>query len=76
MTEAVDPKHGPRPPVEFRLMYSAKNHSGETLMGDGIVTSFASRSRNARQRSGDAGDRTHDFFYQTEKTCCTLRKPG
>ena len=30
MTEAVNPKHGPRLPVEFRLMYSAKNHSGET----------------------------------------------
>ena len=41
MTEAVDPKHGPRPPVEFRLMYSAKNHSGETLMGDGMVTNLS-----------------------------------
>ena len=41
MTEAVDPKHGPRPPVEFMLMYSAKNHSGETLMGDGMVTNLS-----------------------------------
>ena len=39
--EAVDPKHGPQPPVEFRLMYSAKNHSGETLMGDGMVTNLS-----------------------------------
>ena len=76
MTEAVDPKHGPRPPVEFRLMYSAKNHSGETLMGDGIVTSFASRTRNARQRPGHAGDRTHDFFCQTDKIRYSLWKPG
>ena len=41
MAEAVDPKHGPRPPVEFSLMYSAKNHSGETLMGDGMVTNLS-----------------------------------
>jgi len=41
MTEAVDSKYGPRPPVEFRLMYSAKNHSGETLMGDGMVTNLS-----------------------------------
>jgi len=33
--------------------------------------SFASRTRNARQRSGDAGDRTHNFFYQTEKIRCS-----
>ena len=41
MTEAVDPKYGPRPPVESRLMYSAKNHSGETLMCDGMVTNLS-----------------------------------
>lgn len=41
MTEAVDSKYGPRPPVEFRLMYSAKNHSGETLMGDSMVTNLS-----------------------------------
>ncbi len=29
--------------------------------------SFASRTRNSRQRPGHAGDRIHDFFCQTEK---------
>ena len=41
MTEAANPKHGPRPLVESRLMYSAKNHSGETRMGDGMVTNLS-----------------------------------
>ena len=41
MTEVANPKHGPRPPVESRLMYSAKNHSGETRMGDGMVTNLS-----------------------------------
>ena len=76
MTEAANPKHGPRPLVESRVLYSTKNHSGETRLGDGMVTSFASRTRNARQRSGDAGDRTHDFFCQTDKIRCSLWKPG
>jgi hypothetical protein len=61
MTEAANPKHGPRPLVESRLMYFAKNYSGETRMGGHGRESFASRTRNARQRPGHAGDRAHDF---------------
>ena len=30
-----------RPPVEFGLMYSAQNDSGEVLMGDGMVTDLS-----------------------------------
>ena len=30
-----------RPPVEFGLMYSAQNGSGEVLMGDGMVTDLS-----------------------------------
>jgi hypothetical protein len=41
MTEAVNPNHDPRFLVESRLMYSAKNHSGETRMGDGMVTNLS-----------------------------------
>ena len=48
MTEAVNPKHGPRPPVEFRLMYSAKNNSGETRMGNGMVTNLSHRGLGMR----------------------------
>ena len=42
MTEAVNPKHGSRLLVESRLMYFAKNHSGETRMGGHGRESFAS----------------------------------
>jgi hypothetical protein len=48
MTEAVNPKHGPRPPVELRLMYSTKNHSGETRMVDGMVTNLSHRELGMR----------------------------
>ena len=41
MTEAVNPKHGSRLLVESRLMYFAKNHSGETRMGDGMITNLS-----------------------------------
>ena len=41
MTEAANPKHGPRPLVGSRVMYSTKNHSGETRMGDGMVTNLS-----------------------------------
>jgi len=30
-----------RPPIEFGLMYSAQNGSGEVLMGDGMVTDLS-----------------------------------
>ena len=41
VTETVDRRQGPRPSVEFGLMYSAENPSGEILMGDGMVTDLS-----------------------------------
>ena len=64
MTEAVDPKHGPQPPVEFRLMYSAKNHSGETLMGDGMVTDLSPTGLGIRGNTSVApGKELTIFLY-------------
>ncbi len=39
--EAVNRREGPRPSVEFGLMYSAQDPSGEILMGDGMVTDLS-----------------------------------
>ena len=39
--EAVNRRQDLRPPVEFGLMYSAQNRSGEILMGDGMVTDLS-----------------------------------
>ena len=41
VAEAVNRRHAPRPPVEFGLMYSAQDHSGEIIMGDGMVTDLS-----------------------------------
>jgi len=41
VAEAVNRRQDPRRPVEFGLMYSAQNHSGEILMGDGMVTDLS-----------------------------------
>ncbi|MBK5282637.1 MAG: PilZ domain-containing protein [Nitrospiraceae bacterium] len=41
VAEAVNRRRDPRPPVEFGLMYSAQDHSGEILMGDGMVTDLS-----------------------------------
>ena len=41
VAEAVNRRQDPRPPVEFGLMYSAQNHSGEILIGDGMVTDLS-----------------------------------
>jgi PilZ domain-containing protein len=41
VTEAVNRRKDPRPPVEFGLMYSAQDPSGELLMGDGMVTDLS-----------------------------------
>ena len=41
VTGAVNRRQGPRPSVEFGLMYSAQNPSGEILMGDGMVTDLS-----------------------------------
>lgn len=39
--EVVDRRQAPRPSVEFGLMYSGQDLSGEVLMGDGIVTDLS-----------------------------------
>lgn len=39
--EAVNRRQAPRPPVEFGLMYSAQDRSGEVIMGDGMVTDLS-----------------------------------
>lgn len=41
VAEAVNRRQDPRPPVEFGLMYSAQDRSGEVLMGDGMVTDLS-----------------------------------
>jgi len=41
VAEAVNRRQEPRPPVEFGLMYSAQDPSGEILMGDGMVTDLS-----------------------------------
>ena len=41
LAEAVNRRQDPRPPVEFGLMYSAQDRSGEILMGDGMVTDLS-----------------------------------
>jgi len=41
VAEAVNRRQDLRPPVEFGLMYSAYNRSGELLMGDGMVTDLS-----------------------------------
>jgi hypothetical protein len=37
----VNRRQAHRPPVEFGLMYSAQDRSGEILMGDGMVTDLS-----------------------------------
>ena len=39
--ETINRRQGSRPSVEFGLMYSAQNPSGEILMGDGMVTDLS-----------------------------------
>jgi hypothetical protein len=41
MVEAVNLRHDSRPSVEFGLMYSAQEPTGEVLMGDGTVTDLS-----------------------------------
>ena len=41
IAETHNRRQNHRPPVEFRLMYSAQNGSGEVLMGDGMVTDLS-----------------------------------
>jgi len=48
VTEAVNRRQNPRPSVEFGLMYSAQEPSGEVLMGDGMVTDLSSMGLGIR----------------------------
>ena len=41
VTEMVDRRQDLRPSVEFGLMYSAQDHFGEIIMGDGMVTDLS-----------------------------------
>ena len=41
VAETVNRRQTPRPPVEFGLMYSAQDRSGEIIMGDGMVTDLS-----------------------------------
>ena len=41
VAEAVNQRQTSRTPVEFGLMYSAQDRSGEVLMGDGMVTDLS-----------------------------------
>jgi hypothetical protein len=41
VSEAVNRRQASRPSVEFGLMYSAQDPSGEILMGDGMVTDLS-----------------------------------
>jgi hypothetical protein len=41
MMGTVNRRQAPRPPVEFGLMYSAQDPSGEIIMGDGMVTDLS-----------------------------------
>ena len=41
LAEAVNRRQHSRPPVEFGLMYSAQDRSGEVLIGDGMVTDLS-----------------------------------
>ena len=41
LAEVVNRRQDPRPSVEFGLMYSAQDPSGEILMGDGMVTDLS-----------------------------------
>jgi PilZ domain len=41
VAEGVNRREHSRPSVEFGLMYSAQDRSGEVLMGDGMVTNLS-----------------------------------
>lgn len=48
IAETHNRRRNHRPPVEFGLMYSAQNASGEVLMGDGMVTDLSSTGLGIR----------------------------
>jgi len=48
VAETVNRRQAARPPVEFGLMYSAQSHSGEIIMGDGMVTDLSHQGLGIR----------------------------
>lgn len=48
VTEVINRRQDSRPSVEFGLMYSAQDPSGEILMGDGMVTDLSARGLGIR----------------------------
>ena len=48
VADAVNRRQAPRPPVEFGLMYSAQDPSGEVHMGDGMVTDLSHHGLGVR----------------------------
>ena len=48
MAKDVNRRHDPRPSVEFGLMYSAQERTGEVLMGDGMVTDLSPKGLGIR----------------------------
>jgi PilZ domain len=48
MAEAVNRRHNSRPSVEFELMYSAQERTGEVCMGDGMVTDLSPKGLGIR----------------------------
>lgn len=46
--EAVNRRQDSRAPMEFGLMYSAQDRSGEVLMGDGTVTDLSHQGLGIR----------------------------
>ena len=74
VAEAVNRRQDPRPPVEFGLMYSAQDRSGEILMGDGMVTDLSHhgiRAFAATPRSRQGWNSRFSSTSQTEKTRCS-----
>jgi PilZ domain len=64
MVEAVNRRHNSRPSVEFRLMYSGQEPTGEVLMGDGTVTDLSATGFGIRgNASVSPGKELAIFLY-------------
>ena len=64
VAEAVNRRQNPRPPIEFGLMYSAQDPSGEIIMGDGTVTDLSHHGLGIRGNASVAqGSELTIFLY-------------
>ena len=64
IADAVNRRHDPRPSVEFGLMYSTQERTGEVLMGDGMVTDLSPKGLGIRGNvSVSLGDELTIFLY-------------